>query len=247
MEFAKPNLNAKTDEAEQGPQPAFQSLALDQFKKMTDQLLQTEIDLMDNEARLQFREDESQRGSDLPREQHDQRLRPQIAEIFKHDPEVVALTNQIKSTMEELEQIKRSVKKGHDPARIRAEQRLVSLKSTYEELWQTKSSQIHDRLLVETATPGSGETLVSLKQKINSLKLTKKNLLDLLGKYKQENQSSATDAVKATFVRNEVNSLTGMNDSVNRKIEQLTFESSKGMQRVFVVDRGSCSQHPFSQ
>jgi hypothetical protein len=83
VEFPKPNLNAKTDEGEQGPQPAFQSLAVDQFKKMTDQLLQTEIDLMETESHLQVREEETQRNSDLPRERYDKQLKAQIAETFK--------------------------------------------------------------------------------------------------------------------------------------------------------------------
>ena len=51
-----------TEEADQAPQPPFNSLTLDQFRSTKDQLLQTELQLLELEARYQSKQAESQQA-----------------------------------------------------------------------------------------------------------------------------------------------------------------------------------------
>ena len=251
VEFSKPKLNAvkKNDEGEEAaPQPAFETLAYDQYKRTTDQLLQTEIDLIDAEARYQMLESEAQAASGNSANPNSEELWNRIREEFLRDPEVASLRGKIKATNDDLEHTKEVARKGQEPARIAAQKHLKKLTDQYEELWKTKSEDIRQRLLVETGARGSGDTLSGLKRKIDNLKISKKSLQELLDKYKDkykdDKQTASRDAVHATFVRDEVVSLRDMSNSVNRKLEQLNFESQKGTARVDVVDSATAAKTP---
>ncbi len=235
--FPKPRVGPKTDEPDQGPEPAFNnSLTLDQFRSTKDQLLQTEFQLVELEARFQARQAELQQAqaraaaSDLPLASNDrEKLKERVAEEFRHDPEVAALIDQIRSTTEELEHTKGIVKKGHDPARVEAQRHLTKLNKDYESLWESKSEQIYHRLLVTTGAPGAPEpdSLSELKSKIDELKIRKIKLTELVDKYDEKKQLSQTEAVDATFARDELTRLQNMHDQVDRKLEQLKFTQDK--------------------
>ena len=95
------------------------------------------------------------------------------------------------------------MKKGHDPARVAAERRLAKLNKEYNDLWESKSEQIRQRLLVPTSAPGGTEvdSLAELKTQIDELKIRKTKLSDLVNRYDADNQPSQTAAVDATFAR----------------------------------------------
>ena len=161
--FPKPSPGSKTDEGDQAPQPAFNSLTLDQFRAVRDQLLQTEFQLLELEARFQAKQAELQQAktravesdsSPASNEGVDRQLRERMVEKFKRDPEVSSLIHQMRSTTEELDHTKGEVKIGHDPARVADERRLAKLKKVYNDLWGSKSEQIRQRLLVPTSAPG---------------------------------------------------------------------------------------------
>jgi succinoglycan biosynthesis transport protein ExoP len=250
VEFSKPKLNdlKKNDNGEDAPQPAFETLALDQYKNTTNLLLQTEIDLIDAESRYQMLEAEAQATSGNLANQNSEELKQRIMEEFFRDPEVTSLIAKIKATKDELDHTKEVARKGQDPARIQAQKHLKKLNDQYLDLWNTKAIEIRKRILIETGARGSGETLSGLKRKIDILKMNKKNLQGLLiqhkDKYKDNKESASKDAVEATFVRDEIVSLTEMNNSVRRKLEQLNFESQRGTARVEVVDSAAAAKIP---
>jgi beta-lactamase regulating signal transducer with metallopeptidase domain len=78
---------------------------------------------------------------------NNEQLRDQVAQAFRHDPEVGSLIDQIKATTEEMAHTKGVVRKGTDPARIAAQRRLAKLKEQYNDLWSTKSEAIRQQLL----------------------------------------------------------------------------------------------------
>ena len=49
------------------------------------------------------------------------------------------------------------MKKGHDPALVEVERHLAKLNKEYNDLWEFKSEQIRQRLLVPTGAPGPPE------------------------------------------------------------------------------------------
>ena len=237
--FTRPTLGgAKNEESEQAPQPAFNSLTLDQFRTTKDQLMQTEFQLVELEARFQAKQAEVQQtqaravegiSSPANSEGVNRQLRERIVEEFKRDPEVAALIDQIRSTTEELEHTKGVAKKEHDPARIATGRRLAKLNQEYKDFWESKSEQIRQRLLVPTGAPGAPEvdSLSEMKSKIDELKIRKARLTDLVNKYDADKQLSQTDAVNATFARDELSRVQNMYDQVNRKLEQLKFTQDK--------------------
>jgi len=93
VEFSKPKLNTvkKNDEGEDAPQPAFETLAYDQYKRTTDLLLQTEIDLIDAQSRYQMLEAEAQATPGNLANQNSAELQKRIEDSFKSDPEVASL------------------------------------------------------------------------------------------------------------------------------------------------------------
>jgi polysaccharide biosynthesis transport protein len=243
VQFPKPNMNHKADD-DQTPQPVFDSLSIDQYKRTNDQLLQTEIDLMDARSLLQTKLAESQGNPEIPRNEIDKQMRGRIIEEFRRDPQVASLIDRIKATSDELEHAKGIVRREADPALVAARKRFANLNADYNDLWNIRSEQIRQRLLVETGAPGPVDSLLVLRRKVESLERNKNNLAQMLAKYDVQKQQSSTDTLKATFLREEINSLTNMIETVERKLEQLKFESSNQLVRVFLQDPASPPKIP---
>ena len=79
-----------------------------------------------------------------------EQLQDEIAQAFKHDPDVVSLTTQIKATIEMLQHRNNGMVR--DPVRIAAQRRLDNLTREYIELWRTKSEEIRQRLIGEQSS-----------------------------------------------------------------------------------------------
>ena len=200
--------------------------------------MQTEFQLVEIEARFQAKQAELQQAkaqavesdsSLVSNERVNTQLRERIVEEFKRDPDVASLIDQIRSTTEELDHTKGVVKKGHDPARLAAERRLTNSRSSTMTSGDPRVSRSARRLLVPTGAPGAPEvdSLTEMKSKIDELKIRKTRLTDLVNKYDSDKQLSQTDAVKATFARDELTRLQNMHDQVNRKLESLNFTQDK--------------------
>ena len=252
--FPKPNLAPKADEADQSPQPAFDSLTLDQYRTTKDHLMQTKFQLMELEARFQAKQAEAQQAQangnnpgDLNNEASNRQLRAQIEEEFKRDPEVASLIDEIRSAKETLDHAKGLARKGHDPARLAAEKHLAGLNQEYNELWGSKSEQIRQRLLVPT---GAGapefESLADLKRKIEEQKMKEARYEGLISKYDANKQLSNTDTVNATFLRDELTRNNSMFDQVNRKLETLTFTIEKPRVNIEHTDRAEIPKAPYN-
>ena len=112
---------------------------------------------------------------------------------------------------------------------LQPKRHLAKLTKEYNHLWDSKSEQIRQRLLVPTGAPGAPEvdSLGGLKSKIDELKIKKTKLTELVNKYDEKKQLSQTDAVNATFARDELTRLQNMHDQVDRKLEQLNFTQDK--------------------
>jgi polysaccharide biosynthesis transport protein len=232
VEFQKPNIVLKPDENEQAPQPSFYSQSLDQFRTTKDHLMQTEFQIMELEARLAAKQEEAQRvqlAGDSPVRPNNEPLRDQVAQAFKHDPEVASLIDQIKATTEELDHTRGVARRGADPAMVAAQRRLAKLNEEYNDLWRTKSEEIRQRLLVPTSASGAPEldTPTEIKRKIEELRLKCRKLNELVNKFEVEKQHGHTDALEATFKRDDLSRYYNMFDQVNRKLEQLEFTKDK--------------------
>ena len=243
VEFPKPKMKAKAEDDET-PQPLFDKLSIDQYRRTNDLLLQTEMDLMDLRSLLQARLAESQGNSETPRNEIDKHTARADHRGIPARPAGGLADRPDQATTDELEHAKSISRRDADPAVIAARERLANLKADYNDLWNIRSEQIRQRLLIETGASGSGESTLALRRKIEALEAKKNNLAQMLAKYEVQKQQSSTDTLKATFLREEINSLTGNIRTVEQKLEQLKFESSNQLVRVFLQDPASLPKIP---
>ncbi len=234
VEFAKPNLTVKSDDNEQTPQPSFTKESLDQFRTTKDRLMQTEFQIMELVARLKTKQAEAeerqaQLAGDSTARPSDAQLRPRIEQAFKHDPEVASLIDQIRATTEQLEHAKGVSRRGADIAVVAVQKRLTKLKEEYANLWSTKSEEILQRLLVPTSASGAPEldTPTEIKHKIAELRSKSQTYTALINQFEVDKKNSHSEALDATFARDDLNRYNGMFDQVNRKLEQLRFTKDK--------------------
>lgn len=244
VEFPKPPSSKHKDDDDETPQRLFDKLSIDQYKRTNDQLLQTEIELMDLRALLQARMSDPQGNPDIAREDVDKHMRQRIIEEFRHDPEVTSLVNEIKQATEELEHTKSVARRDADVARVAARRHLDSLREDYNDLWSIRSEQIRQRLLVETGASGAGDNPQVLKRKIEALEVKKKSLMEMRDKYQVQEQRSSEDTLQATFLRGDIDALTGTIRTVQQKLEQLRFEDKNDLVRVSPQDEASLPKIP---
>ena len=232
VEFEKPTLVARKDENEQSPQPAFNRESLEQYRTTKDHLMQIEFQIMDLEARYAAKQAEEQAlasGDGSGPSNNEVELRERVIQEFRRDPEVAALIDLIKSTTEELDHNKGVARKDADPSRLAAHRRLASLTKNHNDLWKTKSVEIRNRLLVPTSASGAPEldSLVEIKRKLDSLKIHRVKLTDLVNTFDVEKRHSHADTVQATFLRDDLTRYYNMFDQVDRKLESLEFSKDK--------------------
>lgn len=237
--------NPNAPEGSQASQLAFETYSLEQYNRTAERLFETNLALIEARSLLELKDAELQ-GAKSPDEEaqgeREKQLLARITEEFKHDPEVVSLAEQIGAVNEELDHAKQVARKGSDPSRAAARNRLATLNKRYHELWDARYDEIRQRLLVETAGGGSPQSLEELKTKVATLQKSREGLDALLKKMDTEKQRSNSDAVEATFLDDEVKRLKGMHDVVNRKLEQLNFE--KEMVRVEQAEKASVPKIP---
>ena len=232
VEFEKPTLVARKDENEQSPQPAFNTQSLEQYRTTKDHLMQTEFQIMDLEARYSAKQAEEQAmasGDGSGSSNNEEELRERVIQEFRRDPEVAALIDLIKSTTEELDHTKGVARKEADPSRLAAHRRLASLTKNHNDLWKIKSEEIRKRLLVPTSASGAPEldSLVEIKRKLDSLKINRARLTELVNTFDVEKRHSHADTVQATFLRDDLTRHYNMFDQVDRKLQSLEFTKDK--------------------
>ena len=243
VEFPKPTLKPKADDDET-PQPSFEKLSINQYTQTNDKLLQTEMELMDLRSLLQARLAEAQGNSELSRNEIDKQMRERIIEEFRRDTQVATLINQIKATSDELEHDKSIARRDADPAVIAARKRLANLTEDYNDLWSIRSEQIRQRAAGRDRGPGLERKPGDIETEDGGTGGQEDNLVQMLAKYDVRNKESSTDTVRATFLREEISSLTGNIRQVEQKLEQLKFESSNQLVRVFLQDKVSPPKIP---
>jgi capsular exopolysaccharide synthesis family protein len=249
------SLSQKGSDAEQIPQPAFDSLSLDEYRTTKDHLMQTEFQLMELEAKFQAKLAEAQQlqaaGESMAmasKEESDRQLYQQIVKEFKRDPEVALIIDKLKAAIETLEHTKGIARRGHDPALVEAGNRKKKLEQEYNDLWAAKSEEIRQRLLVPTGAPGAPEveSLAELKRKIDAQKLKKDRFEALISKFDANKQLSHTDTMKSAFLRDDLNRCNNMYDQVNRKLESLTFTLDKPEINIAKTDRAELPKVPYN-
>lgn len=232
--FSKPSLKS-SEETDQSPQPNYETLTPDSFQTTKEHLMQTRLLLVDLEARLETKEAELQQAAanggnlkDPAAEENNPQLRAEVEQEFKRDPEVAVVIDDIRAAKETLEHAKSLGRKSNDSARLAAEKHLAGLWDAYNDLWDLKSTQIRQRLLVPTGAHGPDlESPADFRRKIQEEKLKEARLEKLIKQNEQTVQKSNEETVNATFLTEDLKRFNSMYDEVNRRLETLKFTQDK--------------------
>jgi succinoglycan biosynthesis transport protein ExoP len=214
------------------PQAAPSRVSVDEYRRVREQLFQTNMDMIEAEALLKSRLSEiDARTAGMDPELL---IRKRVEDALRNDPQVAKYLDQITVAESKVDQASRRTRLPSDPSRRQAQQVLISLKQKLREICDEK----RDELAVHYREQGvdDGPSLKELKAQIESMKVRKSSYEQLLGKIEVTNRQQGTDSVRVALVREDLSSLRGMQESVEKRIEQLHFDS-RGEARINQIDK----------
>jgi succinoglycan biosynthesis transport protein ExoP len=244
----KPTLNPHMgSDDDQSVQPAFSEMTETQYDNTLGQITRVENELIEAQALLDTLEKNAEKRvveqANAERSgKGDDQLQERIDREFSKDPDVVALSNEIANTREQLERAKSATRKNTpDASVIAANKHLNSLGDQWRDLWEEKYPEILKRLRSgENGSPAKDATAIAeLRLKIEALKKKRDGYVSMLQTKLVETKKTSTDHFNAIMVNHDLNSLLSKKDSVTRNLEQLKFEAEQDNFRVFLLDSAS--------
>ena len=211
----------------------------DHAQKMMAGMVQTDLALIEAQSMLDVkREAYKARQEEIqqPRQRVDAQLLAQIEEVFKKDPEVLALKQEIDDTREHLDRIKRNVRQPHDAARVAAQNHFAKLQQEYTDLWESKYPEICDRLPRTVANTQLLTSIRELEQKVEALKKVKDKQAELFKVMQVEQKTTNNDTFEAVYLNHQLNNFLNREDQLKKHLEQLAFEASPDKDHVALVD-----------
>jgi capsular exopolysaccharide synthesis family protein len=247
LQIHKPSLNLgppKDDDDE--IRPTVQIQDQQQINTMIAQMVQIDLDLLTAEANLKSMFDSQNRhqDTDLKASPSELELEDRVKEAFYNDPDVAALSKEIKKFEDEVDHQKHLARKGTDRARQAAQGELAKLMKEWSELWESKSADLRKRLRMGTGERSPQEAIASLQRMIEVLKGKKAAFAKLYEKQQVEQKTTNDDSFKFAYAQQELNSLLSREDQVKRNLAQVEFQSRQEAYRVVVVDKARVPKVP---
>jgi succinoglycan biosynthesis transport protein ExoP len=208
------------------------SVSLDRYQQLQQKLMETELALVEAQAIM-----EASRG-DSP-DMSPELLERRITGAVHEDPEVARLAGQIETLSGRVERMRAMVRDSHDPSIVHIQSQLTDLKARYRESWDSKSEALRERLS-QRREEDKGPAA-----KVASLQKSKALMESRLAGMVVSNREQSTDAVKSSLVQADLNRLVNMQEAVNRRLEQLRFES-RGQARIRRVSEARPPSKPSS-
>ena len=234
------------DAPKSGDEGSGRSVTLEQYLRVNDELLQVELALTEAEAVLSTARSAAREtaGPTGPVEDKDRKERI-IKQKFSNDPQVQELTHKIVETEQKLKNADRIAAR-NDPAVNKLKLTLKSLNAQYNDLWRSKSEAYLEEMEVGGSNvPSPEDELRKAQIEVDKLRARKVALEAEAAKLKVENQKVATDVVEIQIQTEQRSSLLLMKEAVQRRLEQLRFES-RGDTRVRRISEASPQSTPFS-
>ena len=188
------------------------AVALEQYKTLSNQLLQTDLELMATQSRLDQLRERSQSPDLDPG-----KLDAAVIAAFYADPQVVALKGQIDAARDELAQVDRVARNGGDVPRGAARKTIDDGQKQIDNLWIRKKPA-----LAQAARTSSGHE-VELRQvsgRVAELKATLARMNERLGKLNAQTRNSGTDELTLEFARHDLARTEAVLDTLTRETEQ---------------------------
>jgi hypothetical protein len=229
--------------AQKGPRRSL--ITLDQFKQVHQELFETRLELAMAEGWLKAVQDSIKAADEkIPTNDVDEaRLLPEIEGRFKQDPQVIELASQMVEIRAKLEEVRKSSKPG-DPAEQEVLKKLKALETRYDQLWGVKSRQIRKEMLANHKNL-DGE-LLDAEAKVRALSVKQATLQAEFDQLDVKNRRQASDQVDIALILDQRESLKAMQEAVNRRLEQINFETRSKTARIRLYNPATPPGAPIS-
>jgi capsular exopolysaccharide synthesis family protein len=237
-----------------GPlQPSFKSVTESQYMSAAQELLETDMRLIETQAALETAEDLLARAQERIAEggpqrspQDDEQLRRRIVEEFKRDPDVVPLIDQINQIKEALGRARESARRPDDPAIAHHDKQYQRLLKQWDELWKLKQDEIAARLADgENERPEVwAARIVQAKTDIERLKKKQALVKGMIQALHVENTAQNSDQFRANELHQDLAYLKRLQESIKIKLGSLEFEMGQEAYRITVQDKAAVPQVP---
>jgi succinoglycan biosynthesis transport protein ExoP len=235
--------------ARQNPNESGRSKAtIDQFMRVKSDLLDTELAIAETQSILETAKASVLRANSMPVVEGSKKpLDKMIERRFKNDPEVRSLAEEMRKAQLKYEDAVRIARNQSDPAVRMARKKVESFKEKYDLLWETKSSDWLEES--EMAGPTGALTpeqeVRDLSDKLIKLEAKRTGLKKVASELDVSNKVLATNGVKIQLIVDQRASVKDMKVAVQRRLEQLRYES-RGETKVRKVNEAVASSKPIS-
>jgi polysaccharide biosynthesis transport protein len=204
---------------------------IEEYRSVRQQLVQTNLELIQAEALLTRRQQDSRGGPD-PRAQ----LMRQLEDRLSIDPELRQLSEEIRKVQESLAAAQRVSRSRLDPAVVRSGQRLVEATTRYQRRREMKEQLLREELAAQGNDPDRGRR--DAQERVAALRAIKDGFEKELARIQVSQKEDARSSVQIQLVREAREQLRGMRSAVNTRLEQLKFES-KGEARISLANQAN--------
>ncbi len=223
------------------------SATIEEFKRIKSQVRELDFEIVENQAVLDTAKTSKDKAVPTTTPEADKKkIELIIKRRFQTDPEVMGLAEEIRKAKLKYDEALRLDRRGSDPATKKAKDKYESLDQKYTEMWESKSSSIREGLELDGPNALTPEReIADLTTKIDRLKAKRDALKKIANDLEISTKQNATDSVKIQLLLDQRSSLKLMQDAVQRRLEQLRFES-RGETRVRKVNEATASNKPVS-
>jgi capsular exopolysaccharide synthesis family protein len=225
------------------------SITIEEYKRVRQSIMEIELELTSVQAELEAARTSASRlsakgGNPAEAKQQLDRI---IERKFRVDPEVMSLADAMLKAQEKMDSIAKIAVSRNDPALMRAKLGVETLKAKYNKLWEAKSETWREEF--ETTGVAGGMTPEQEVQKltaaVETLQSRRTALKAKAAEMDVNNKRQATDQVKIQLILDQRSSIKAMQEAVQRRLEQLRYES-RGETRVRKVSDATPSTKPIS-
>jgi hypothetical protein len=209
-------------------------VTIDEYRQIRQRLFDTNLKLIETEALLKRRQDEL-RASEA-RVDPELLAQRRIQGALRKDPAVAALMKDVDELRRKTE-LTKSRANPSDPSLVHMARQLEDLKNELRDLTTRKSEE----LVLQQAD--ADPSLRELNDQIDSLKFLKSIYEKLLPQLKVSNEQEKADEVRMALLREDLASFREMRSSVEKRIEQLKFDS-QGEARINEIDPARANATP---
>jgi capsular exopolysaccharide synthesis family protein len=235
--------NANTEDAS-----STRSVTIDQYKKVNNDILEIDMQLAEAQAVLATAKAAAGKinsSSSSPAEEKEQ-----IDQMFlrqaQSDPDILAIAADMEKAEKRLDDALRIVRDESDPSVKRAKNAVDGFKVKYQKLWDSKYANFRtEREQGGSAAMTPEQEVRELSAKVDTLNARRVALNQKKQELNVDNQRQSTDMVDVMLIQDQRASIKLMQEQVQRRLEQLRYES-RGETRVRKVSDATASPKPIS-